>query len=636
MNYCKSFTYYSRRQTSLVNIGGIPLGENCPIRVQTMTNTLTADTAATQKQIISSYQSGAEYVRVTIPSKRDIENLGKIIHELRYKKCSVPVIADIHFNPEIARLAAGVADKIRINPGNFNGKKSTENTVHEMPEHYMSEFREIKKEFLKLLEVCKQHNTALRIGVNHGSLAQRIIDRFGDTPEGMVESAMEFIRICRDQNFNNAVVSMKSSNPLIMIYATRLLVLKMEKENVYFPVHLGVTEAGEGEDGRIKSAAGIGALLHDGIGDTIRVSLTEDPEKEIPVAQKIIQHINERNNNDFPDNITKSFFNSFEYYRRKTKQVLNVGGSFTPVVGFYSENITRNILREIGWTCENSTWIFEEQSPDFIIGSFDPSRISWPQQKIIIIPYSQWKTFSSKNNFYPFLRADEFMLLNHRFEKEIFILAEYINLSDQFIGKLKKTKNGVLILNTTGQNRFAEQRGTFYKLIKKECSIPVIILGQFKEQDEEYFQVKSASDIGSAFIDGFGDGIILRNDDITPRKIIDTSFGILQATRTRISKTEYISCPSCGRTMFDIQKTTALIREKTSHLKGLKIGIMGCIVNGLGEMADAHYGYIGMGKGKIALYKEKQQIKKNIPEQDAVDELIKLLKENGDWKEPSG
>jgi len=537
-------------------IGDVPLGGNNPVRIQSMTNTNTMDTQATVKQVIHLVDAGCEYVRLTTQGLREAGNLKNIKNELKKRGYAVPLIADVHFNPKVAELAAQIVEKVRINPGNYSDRSRGNSNFSE--KEYNDEISRIRKRIEPLLRICKKHGTVLRIGSNHGSLSERIMSRYGDSPEGMVESAMEFVRICRENDFHDIVLSMKSSNTRIMVQSTRLLVHHMLKEGMDWPIHLGVTEAGEGEDGRIKSAVGIGTLLEDGIGDTIRVSLTEDPVNEIPVAIKLAERYADRNFHKPIPETDKILLNPFEFNKRESITAGDIGGKNIPVVV-----------------------------------NFD------------LVP-------------------DE---LNFKY-------ATFEDLTDDFIDHLKNNKKQILVLETDNQHGMAEQRRAFLELLNKDCRIPVIIKRIYKEIDRNSLQLFSSIDIGGLFIDGLGDGIWIEVDEGIDREFINTlSLGILQASRVRFSKTEYIACPSCGRTMFDIQNTLKEIKARTGHLKNLKIGVMGCIVNGPGEMADTDFGYVGSAKGKITLYKGKKIIKKNIDESHALDELIRLIKEQDDRTE---
>jgi (E)-4-hydroxy-3-methylbut-2-enyl-diphosphate synthase len=580
-----------------------------------MTSTNTLNTEGTIEQSLRIIKAGGELVRITAQGVKEAENLEYIKKGICNTGCDIPLAADIHFNPKAAFTAAKLIEKVRINPGNFVDKRLENADVEFSEVEYQSELKKIEEKLIHLLEICKENKTTLRIGVNHGSLSDRIMSRFGDTPEGMVESAMEFLRICVLNDFLNVVVSLKSSNTRVMVHANRLLVSKMATENMNFPIHLGVTEAGEGEDGRIKSAVGIGALLADGIGDTIRVSLTEAPENEIPVAKKIVNYFSERIGHKEIRCVDEILINFYDYAKRKTSQVINIGADNFPVVIGNSEKdgelkpefVYLSDKLFYGNFNENYKYIVDEETWEQ--QDFDHSYIS--------------PLFSSVNNFY--FADKKSTSLN-------FISIRNNDLSVDDIQKIKSLNNIVLILETGNKNGYAAQRAAFLKLLGQSCNVPVIIKRTYKENELEDLQLKAACDFGGLFLDGLGDGIWIDNKGkISSDDIINTAFGILQASRVRVSKTEYISCPGCGRTLYDLQKTTQIIREKTSHLKNLKIGIMGCIVNGPGEMADADYGYVGAGPGKITLYKNKEVIKKNIPEENAVDELIHLIKENGDW-----
>jgi len=615
---------YKRLKTSSVQIGNIEMGGNNPIRIQSMTSTNTLNTSETIDQSLRIIEAGGEIVRITAQGVKEAENLENIKKGIREAGFETPVAVDIHFNPKAAFTAAELIEKVRINPGNFVDKKSDALKGEFTAEEYKEEIKKIEESLIPLLEICKKNKTALRIGVNHGSLSDRIMNLFGDTPEGMVESAMEFLRICVHERFFNIVISLKSSNTRVMVHSNRLLIARMIEENMEFPLHLGVTEAGEGEDGRIKSAVGIGTLLADGIGDTIRVSLTEAPEKEIPVAQKLAEYISEKVDHKEIKSVSPVLVNFFEYAKRKTNQVLNIGCENLPVV--IGNEASKNELKPefiylgkgiaVSTPNGDSNYIIDEEI--------------WEQQ--IFHNENVFPLFSTFNNFY--LSEKPSPTLN-------FLRINCGELDEDLISKIKNQNNLVLVLESNNKNSFADQRAAFIKLINSEAHTPVIIKQTFKENNLEDLQLKSSCDIGGLFLDGMGDGIWIENlpagrqgkGNINEQNIVNTSFGILQASRVRTSKTEYISCPGCGRTLFDLQNTTKEIRERTTHLKSLKIGIMGCIVNGPGEMADADYGYVGAGPGKITLYKNREVVKKNIPEENAVEELIQLIKNSGDWVE---
>ena len=636
--YCDSLTSYKRWKSREVNIGDIALGGENPIRVQSMTTTDTMDTKATVQQSIRMIEAGCEYVRITAPSKKEAENLQNIKDELRKRGFNTPIIADIHFTPNAAEIAARIVEKVRINPGNFADRKKF-NYIEYTDDQYDAEISRIRKRFLPLIKVCKEYGTAMRIGTNHGSLSDRILSRYGDTPYGMVESALEFLRICKDESYNQIVLSMKSSNPIVMVQAYRLLVNRMEAEGMNYPLHLGVTEAGEGEDGRIKSSLGIGTLLEDGIGDTIRVSLTEEPEYEIPIARFLVDRYTNRSKHDNILDINDCAINPFEYNPRKSDTVLNIGGENVPRVAanlLDVDIITQDTLNQIGYTYfhDDDKWGISDFACDFIFIGDKNIDFEIPGTLGVVQNYSTWIK-DKKERHYPKINVDQYLegvKLHHQLN---ILYLKVSKIDNEVIEKLKKDSNIVLLIDTDNLHGMSEQRRFFIELLESNCKTPVIISRKYQEISNEKFQLYSATDIGGLFVDGLGDGIYLTkkgSSSLEERNKI--SFGILQASRTRISKTEYISCPSCGRTLFDLQETTALIRSKTQHLKGLKIGIMGCIVNGPGEMADADYGYVGTGVGKISLYKKHDVIRKDVPMEIADQALIDLIKENGDWVDP--
>ncbi len=608
---------YKRRLTSQTRIGNLLMGGDNPIRIQSMTNTNTNDTEPSVEQVIRIVDAGADLVRLTAQGVREAENLGNIKVELLKKGYTTPLVADIHFNPRAAEAAAKVVEKVRINPGNFVDRIKTFAQLEYTDEEYAQEIEKIRTRLIPLLDICKEHHTALRIGVNHGSLSDRIMSRFGDTPEGMVESCMEFLHICLDENFHDIVISIKASNTIVMTKTVRLLVDRMDKEGLAFPLHLGVTEAGNAEDGRIKSAVGIGSLLADGIGETIRVSLSEDPELEVPVAQKLVAYISERENHPPILASVSAKFSPFSTERRKTYQIENIGGDQVPVV-----------------VSDRSSGDFELSThflPDYMyVGETISSNA--PRAIPLIVDAEAW---SDLEKTYPLFDTSslEKIIQNHSSLK--FIRISFPELTEQVIQFLKSRTDIVLLLFSEHKNRVGEQRAFFHTLLDAEVETPVVICENYAENDREDLQIKSGADFGTLFLDGFGNGISIQNKgNIALSTIDEYMFGILQATRLRTSKTEFISCPSCGRTLFDLQTTIAKIKESTSHLKNLKIGIMGCIVNGPGEMADADYGYVGAERGKVSLYKKKECVEKNIPSENAVNRLIELIKENGDWVEP--
>jgi len=636
--YCNSLTSYSRFKTREVSIGDIALGSNNPIRIQSMTTTDTMDTKATVEQSIRMIEAGCEYVRITAPSKNEAENLLNIKQELRKRGYNTPLIADIHFTPNAAQIAARLVEKVRINPGNYADRKKF-NYIEYTDKEYNLEIERIRNQFLPLIKICKEYGTAMRIGTNHGSLSDRILSRYGDTPIGMVESAMEFLRICRDENYNQIVLSMKSSNPIVMVQAYRLLINCMIKENMNYPLHLGVTEAGEGQDGRIKSALGIGTLLEDGLGDTIRVSLTEEPEFEIPVAKKLVDRYSDRFNHNKIKDIINNPINPFKYNLRKTHQVLNIGGENVPrIVNDLNDlvKITVDTLGELGYTYfkKDDKWGISDLACDYIHIGQKEINFSIPGTLGIIQNFSTWVN-SKKDLHYPFLSIKEYFNEENIHPKLNFLSLTLEDLSGKIINKIKQDLTIVLVIETDNQHGLVEQRRIFVRLMNYRIDIPVIIKRSYANISPSDLQLYSSTDIGGLFIDGLGDGLFLNARECGLLNDINrASFGILQATRTRITKTEYISCPSCGRTLFDLQEVTARIRSRTQHLKGLKIGVMGCIVNGPGEMADADYGYVGTGIEKISLYKNQDVIKKDVPMHEADDELINLIKSNGDWIDP--
>lgn len=616
MNYFN----YKRRPTIDVCIGKLTLGGDHPIVVQTMTNTSTLDTESSVNQCERIIKAGGQLIRLTAQGVKHAENLKNIHQALRDKGYTVPLSADIHFNPRAAETAALYVEKVRINPGNFVDRTKTFEAVDYTEEEYAAELEKIEAKFIPFLNICKEHATAVRIGVNHGSLSDRIMARYGDTPEGMVESCLEYLRIAVKQGFTNIVISMKSSNTLLMTKSVRLLIERMDAENMHFPLHLGVTEAGGGEDGRIKSAVGIGALLSDGIGDTIRVSLSEDPECELPVAQKLVDYVSLRQNHDPIEASISSKFSPFCTNRYSTHIVRNIGGENLPVV------ITNRTLN-------NSSAINPHFIPDYVyVGKQIPANL--PKGMKLIIDYDTW---TDNIDHYPLFAASQIDLLDACNAKLKFLTLSYAHLANEIsVDKLKKLNNIVVILDTNHANGVGEQRAFMHAMLENDCTVPVVLHRTYNEDEAEDLQVKASVDFGALLLDGFGNGIMLSNQShAIPAVDVDAfMFGILQAARVRTSKTEFISCPGCGRTLFNLQDTVAKIKESFSHLKTLKIGVMGCIVNGPGEMADADYGYVGAEPGKISLYKKKVRVEKNIPEEEAVERLIALIKENGDWFDP--
>ena len=635
MKYCNSLTSFSRFKTREVIVGKLAFGGNNPIRIQSMTTTDTMDTIATVEESIRMIKAGCELVRITAPSKKEAENLKNIKAELVKRGYNTPIVADIHFTPNAAEIAAKLVEKVRINPGNYADKKKFEE-IEYTDKSYEDELTRIQEKFLPLVKICKKNNTAMRIGTNHGSLSDRILSRYGDTPKGMVESAMEFLRICQEQDFHDIILSMKASNTRVMVQAYRMLVYEMIKENMNYPIHLGVTEAGEAEDGRIKSAVGIGSLLADGIGDTIRVSLTEPPEEEIPVAEKLLANFDDIENHSLIKEIKKSPINPFEYKRRKTKTILNIGGSNVPIIKAdfsLKQKITPASLFSLGYSYSVplDKWHISDMAADYLYVGDHELDFEVPGTLGVIYNYNSWKKHKKG---YPCMDAKEYTNSKEKSSVLNFIYVCLTELTEKIKNKLKSDDTAVIVIDTFNKNGMAEQRKLFVDLMNEKIDCPVVIRRRYKNLPYEDLQLYSSSDIGALLIDGLGDGIFICSENCTSDQNINLlSFGILQATRTRISKTEYISCPSCGRTLFDLQETTAKIRKVTDHLKGVKIGIMGCIVNGPGEMADADYGYVGTRPGKITLYKEKEIVEKNIDEDLAVEALINLIKRHGDWVE---
>jgi (E)-4-hydroxy-3-methylbut-2-enyl-diphosphate synthase len=636
--YCNSLTEYSRRKTIEVKIGDLPMGGSNPIRIQSMTTIDTMDTLGSVEQTIRMVEAGCEYVRITAPSIKEAQNLQEIKKELRRRGYTVPLIADIHFTPNAAELAARIVEKVRVNPGNYADKKRFEQ-IDYSESSYQAELDRIRQKFTPLVNICKEYGTAMRIGTNHGSLSDRIMSRYGDTPIGMVESALEFLRICEDLNYFNIVLSMKASNPQVMVQAYRLLVQKLDEEGFKpYPLHLGVTEAGDGEDGRIKSSVGIGTLLEDGLGDTIRVSLTEEPEAEVPVAKALADRYSSRKGDHIKE-IIHYPINPFQYSRRLTHEVLNIGAHQVPrVIADFSrkEKITPATLFAVGYqySVPLDKWNISDMACDYLFVGNKTIDFEIPGTLGLIFDYPTWLTQKEKERAYPSFAFADYIAAKEKSSLLNFVkigLHEFLNDKVQ---QLKSDTTIVLIIQTSNQNGLAEQRRLFVELVEQGFTMPVIVSRQYSDLDPEVLQLHSATDIGGLLIDGLGDGIFLVAENCGGDKVVnETAFNILQATRTRISKTEYISCPSCGRTLFDLQETTGMIRSRTSHLKGLKIGIMGCIVNGPGEMADADYGYVGSGPGRITLYRGKEVVKKNVPSAQAVDELIGIIRADGNWIE---
>jgi (E)-4-hydroxy-3-methylbut-2-enyl-diphosphate synthase len=658
--YCNSLTRYSRLDTLEVRIGDLILGNHHPIRIQTMTTTDTMDTLATVEQSIRCIEAGAELVRITAPSKKEAENLLNIRNELRRRGYSTPLIADIHFTPNAAEIAARIVEKVRINPGNYIDKKKFD-FIEYTDTQYNEEIDRIRQRFSPLVKICKEYGTAMRIGTNHGSLSDRIMSRYGDTPIGMVESAMEFLRVARDESFHNIVLSMKSSNPQVMVQAYRLLVKQMNEEfGVCYPLHLGVTEAGDGEDGRIKSAIGIGTLLEDGIGDTIRVSLTEDPEFEIPVCKDLVGRYqqeetgNRGSANQTIPSVVKIPYSPFEYRRRPTNGVSNIGDHHVPVViadFMKSAGIRREDLQVIGYSYDPGLdkWNIGDAAADYLYTRNTFVDFDLPGTLKVILDHAAWQEAGDRRKYLPLYTAGEYLETDKPAGIPHFVS---LDAASPEVGKLleKLASDGQAVLCLWSSDRCAMMsvRECITTIMNLGIRNPVVLSVESAERTIDGQLIHFSAEAGALLLEGMGDGIWLKNDPeaIVNKKISgraympannnrqflnNTSFSILQATRTRISKTEYISCPSCGRTLFDLQETTAKIRAMTHHLKGVKIAIMGCIVNGPGEMADADFGYVGSGPGKITLYKGKEIVKRGVDSSIALEELINLLKESEAW-----
>jgi (E)-4-hydroxy-3-methylbut-2-enyl-diphosphate synthase len=668
--YCNSLTEYSRFVTREVNIGDVPMGGNNPIRIQSMTTTDTMDTIGTVEQSIRMVDAGCEYVRITAPSIKEANNLAEIKKQLRQRGYNVPLVADIHFTPNAAEVAARIVEKVRVNPGNYADKKKFDQLDYTDLE-YRGELERIFQKFTPLVKICKEYGTAMRIGTNHGSLSDRIMSRYGDTPQGMVESAMEFIRMCETLGYYSLVVSMKSSNPQVMVQAYRLLVQTMVAEGMNYPLHLGVTEAGDGEDGRIKSAVGIGTLLEDGLGDTVRVSLTEEPEAEAPVAIALVKRYTERKAESEKQNTEDKELSAFgfqpsahspyEYKKRDTYEAnAFIGGHMVPrvVVDLSRANLKDPaVMNDAGYLYSPALdkYNMAEQSVDFVyLGDSLPS-FSLPGNLKQLYNYPTWQKLTNKTLCHPVFTLQEYIGATDRTSALNLVKIKNADLKTEAFGLIPLDNTLVFVLETDEIHGMADQREFFLKLEDMELNVPVIVKRSYSfesespegEKSEDKFdlishisyltsqlQLQAATDLGALLVDGFGDGIWIDAQQIETSVITSTAFGILQATRSRISKTEYISCPSCGRTLFDLMVTTQMIRSRTSHLKGLKIGIMGCIVNGPGEMADADYGYVGSGTDKVTLYRGKEAVKKNINSANALDELIGIIKGDGNWIEP--
>lgn len=610
-NYCKTLTEYRREATLEVNIGGVPLGGANPIRIQSMTDTDTMDTDATVDQFIRIVKAGADYVRIAVKTSKDAENLKNIKAKIRELGYQTPIIADVHFSPKVAEIAAQYVSKVRINPGNFYDKRAQFEHIFYNDEEYRQELVKLEEALVPFIETCKENNTTIRIGANQGSLSDRIMSRYGDTPAGIVESVMEFLRICNKCDFHKIVISIKSWNTRMLVYTVRLMNYKMRLEDMNYPFHIGVTEAGEGEDGRIRSAVGIGTLLIDGIGDTIRVSLTEKPENEIPFAKKLVDVITSRKGHEKIDAPSFAQINPFEFERRYGCPVRKIGNRRPPVV---IASLNGNEILEVS----NLNGKLE---PDYYTnGRYIINRLNKRFPILTLEDYLYNDIYQSSHRFIRTSRKE---------------FVEFRENNPEIVQKLKSERKAVILLESDNANRYADMRAFFMIMDSIVCRLSVVLCGQYNEKRLQDLQLKAAIDFGGLFIDGYGDGILLENEgnDLFYSDLKNTSFAILQATRMRITKSEFISCPGCGRTQFDLHKTTLEIKNHFSHLRHLKIGIMGCVVNGPGEMGDADYGFVGAGNGKINLYKGQKVVKRHIPFEEAVDELEKIIKENNDWKE---
>ena len=608
---------YRRRSSSPVQVGDLQLGGDAPIRIQSMTTTNTNDTEACVEQAEKIIKAGGELVRLTTQGRREAENLKNINAQLRADGFNTPLVADVHFNANVADVAALYAEKVRVNPGNYVDPARVFKKIEYTDAEYADELKKLEDRFVPFLNICKEHHTAVRIGVNHGSLSDRIMSRYGDTPEGIVESCMEFLRICKKEQFDNVVISIKASNTVIMVRTVRLLVDEMDRNDMHYPLHLGVTEAGEGEDGRIKSAVGIGALLADGIGDTVRVSLSEEPEAEIPVARHLVDYITKREGHLMVPATASPDFNWLRPERRKTRAAGGIGGSNVPVVIASLPNAQTPTAVEFG----------ADTTPDYIYcGSSLPANRKEGQKYIV-----DFNAYTGAKDTYPIFPYNATPFISSVKADVKFLVLQLGAPSEEYLACLKAHPEVVVIAVSNQQNKLGEQRALTHELWINGLFNPVVFAQMYRHsaQEKADFQLEAAADMGALMIDGLCDGIWLMNDgDINVRDVADTSFAILQAARLRTSKTEYISCPGCGRTLYDLRSTIAKIKAATAHMKGLKIGIMGCIVNGPGEMADADYGYVGAGPGKISLYKQKMCVEKAIPESEAVEHLLRFIEED--------
>lgn len=636
LEHIELLTTYQRYKTRVVNIGEIPMGGNNPIRIQSMTNTNTMDTIATVEQTIRLAEAGCDYVRITAPSVKEAHNLAEIKKELASRGYSTPLIADIHFVPKAAEVSARIVEKVRINPGNYLDRKKFAE-IEYSDDDYQSQLDRIRDRFAPLVKLCREEGTAMRIGSNHGSLSDRILSQYGDTPLGMVESAMEFIRICADENFHDLVISMKASNTRVMIQAYRLLVDHMEKEGFNYPLHLGVTEAGDGDAARIKSAVGIGSLLLDGFGDTIRVSLTESPEAEIPVARSLIRPISSLKGHQRIPRLTALPINLYEYKRRKTESRTFIGGDNVPIVVADLSNHKSDdseILTAVGYHFDDSTksWTPGDMGADILYFGSRAHDIRLSDNTVSLYNSDVWSDLPNGLNCYPLFELETFTNANSLHPEQNFVrLNAATNFED-----LPDDPSIIWVINSHNIHRMAEQRRFIFNLMENGNHQPVILQNDYAKHSKDELLLAGASEAGSMLNDGLVDGLWLRSDNTPLSGLNNVSFGILQASRSRMTQTEYIACPSCGRTLFDLEKVTAEIKAQTDHLKGVKIGIMGCIVNGPGEMADADFGFVGTGFGKISLYRGQKVVQAHIPQEKAVNALIELIKSEGCWVEPLG
>ena len=617
---------YKRRAATVAHVGRLNIGGDNPVRVQSMTTTSTLDTEESVAQCKRIIDAGGELVRLTTQGRREAENLANISRQLRAEGYTQPLCADIHFNANVADVAACHTEKVRINPGNYVDPARTFKHLEYTDEQYAQELEKIEERLTTFIDLCKEHHTAVRIGVNHGSLSDRIMSRYGDTPEGIVESCMEFLRIFRKHNFDDVVISIKASNTVVMVRSVRLLVAEMDREDMHYPLHLGVTEAGEGEDGRIKSAVGIGALLADGIGDTIRVSLSEEPEAEIPVAKHLVRYIRRKQGHLLVPGVQAKNFDYLRPERRKTQAVGPIGGTQPPVV----------IVSEVQGAKEGVTQGQEALRPDYIyVGQQMPDLPVEGQRYIVdfnAFGRELQKHMDVADYMFPIFPYNAMPYISAVPDTaSIFLVLPYGSCAEEYKACLKANPNVVVVVPSQHQNRLGEQRALVHELMAEGIENPVVFAQAYKhsQQEKADLQLEAAADMGALMMDGLTDGLWLMNDgDIAMQDLTDTAYGILQAGRLRMVKTEYISCPGCGRTLYDLRTTIARVKEATKGMKGLKIGIMGCIVNGPGEMADADYGYVGAGVGRIALYRGKVCVERGIPEAEAVEHLLQLIKED--------